>query len=211
MEVVSQGGCRRLFYTTAGEVDGLQDDVGWFQMMKQANGRPSADLNISWSSVEVSLEECRQLWEPWRRALIIKLLRKTVSLKPTGSSKGLGGGTWIVLGQYLIVAKWRPNFQLSKESISLDTITCQYGHKAFECPSTAVTGAAPPPGFFVPQPNLVEPLVRRSRPLHMELGWWSSQVDSDCQEVEGKVELPTVTNVQLMFRDLTRILEGWRM
>lgn len=81
MEVVSQGGCRRLFYTTAGEVDGLQDDVGWFQMMKQANGRPSADLNISWSSVEVSLEECRQLWEPWRRALIIKLLRKTVSLK----------------------------------------------------------------------------------------------------------------------------------
>lgn len=184
------------------------------------------------------------------------------------------------------MAKWRPNFQLSKESISLDTITwsffifvweenstesgweageghedwyndngndigeicsymcwsrssqtahitgansrtsskcgvwgspsclfscSQYGHKAFECPSTAVTGAAPPPGFFVPQPNLVEPLVRRSRPLHMELGWWSSQVDSDCQEVEGKVELPTVTNVQLMFRDLTRILEGWRM
>lgn len=65
MEVVSQGGRRGLFYMAAREVDGLQDDPEWFQMMEQANGHLSAYLNIAWPLVEVSLEEYRQLWEPW--------------------------------------------------------------------------------------------------------------------------------------------------
>lgn len=46
----------------------------------------------------------------------------------------------------------------------------------------------------------------------MELGWWSSQVDGDDQEIlEEKIELSIITDVQLMFKDLTGFQDSRRL
>lgn len=44
------------------------------------------DDDHAWLAVNISVEECLALWRPWRRALIIKLLWKTVS--PMSLTKG---------------------------------------------------------------------------------------------------------------------------
>ncbi|KAK8539688.1 hypothetical protein V6N13_072320 [Hibiscus sabdariffa] len=56
--------------------------------MKEAWGRPSlteasadSEKTGPWPRVTITKEECISLWKPWRRALIVKVLGKSVSYK----------------------------------------------------------------------------------------------------------------------------------
>lgn len=103
-----------------------------------------------WPNVEVPLEKGHMLWQPWKRALILKVLGKSVSLRVLeqrtkdlwkfewGSEiidleKGyflvrfysrkdymhvLENGPWVIMGHYLTVFKWRPNFRPSMEKVT---------------------------------------------------------------------------------------------
>lgn len=81
-DVLRQGSqTMRLFYTVVGEVEEENDDRDCFQNMEHVNGEPSRKLNVAWPSIDITVEECRQLSILWHRALVIKLLGKAVSLK----------------------------------------------------------------------------------------------------------------------------------
>lgn len=62
-------------------MEGGKDDQDWFQALEYTRQGPSIELNVAWTLVEITIDECRQLYAPWRRALVVKLLGKTVSLK----------------------------------------------------------------------------------------------------------------------------------
>lgn len=111
------------------------------KLFMSTSDNSSAD-SISHRQVEISKEKYTSLFNPWRGALILKLLGKTVSFKVlqqrtsdlwnlkwgyelidmkgrfslarffsrTDYLQVLEGGPWIVMGHYLTVAKWRPNF-----------------------------------------------------------------------------------------------------
>lgn len=49
--------------------------------MENVQDGPTIDLNIVWPLVDITLEECRQLWAPWKCALVVKLLGNTVGLR----------------------------------------------------------------------------------------------------------------------------------
>lgn len=34
--------------------------------------------NYAWPAVQLSVEDCKRLWQPWYRALIVKVLDKSV-------------------------------------------------------------------------------------------------------------------------------------
>lgn len=108
------------------------------------------ERDLAMPVIDFSLEECQQLWRPWRKALILKLLGKTVSFRILEQrtkdlwklewgcelidlEKGfyvarfyseadyirvLEGGPWIIMGHYLTVMKWKPNFRPSLATIT---------------------------------------------------------------------------------------------
>ncbi|KAI5667628.1 hypothetical protein M9H77_17481 [Catharanthus roseus] len=103
-----------------------------------------------WRHIPLSLEERKNWSLPWKRALVLKLLGRNISLRILNQhlqdlrkleygfelldmenasimvrfySRGdylkvLEGGPWIVLGHYLMVSKWRPNFCPYTEEIT---------------------------------------------------------------------------------------------
>lgn len=104
--------------------------------------------------VEISKDKYLSLFNPWRGALILKLLGKSVSFRVLEQRtselwklkwgyelidleggfflarfftrdnylKALEGGPWIIMGHYLTVTKWRPNFRPSMKKVSTTAI-----------------------------------------------------------------------------------------
>lgn len=122
------------------ELDGLCDEE--FDVMAEANGKNPV--------VKLSAEKYHSLFKPWKGALVLKLLGKSISYKTmeqrtrtlwkleasyelidlekgyylarffTRSDyyKVLEGGPRITLGHYVPVAKWRPDFRPSMETVN---------------------------------------------------------------------------------------------
>lgn len=99
------------------------------------------------------------------------------------------------------------------EGLYLVCYSCdQYRHKAFECLSIAVTGAAPLPGFSVPQLNTVEPPMMEERTA--TYGPWMVVQPGRQRRPRNsgeKIELSIITDVQLMFKDSTGIRDSRRV
>lgn len=134
------------FYTGEDEEERFEGVDALFS----TEGSEEAENALSPRQVEIPKDKYMSLFSPWRGALILKLLGKTVSLRVlqqrTSTLWGLQwgyelidmehgfflarfftredylrvleGGPWIVMGHYLTVTKWRPNFRPSTETIS---------------------------------------------------------------------------------------------
>lgn len=125
-------------YTGDGE-DDITDDLGMADVIQAPLDAVDPE---TCPIVELSWEEYRELWKPWRRALILKVLGRNIHFRILEScirrmwqldlgcelidmAKGfiiahfysqqdylkvLQDGPWMVMGSYLTVSKWRPNF-----------------------------------------------------------------------------------------------------
>ncbi|KAI5661200.1 hypothetical protein M9H77_20523 [Catharanthus roseus] len=89
---------------------------------------PTDPLAIqAWPFVDIETETYKQLWKPWKRALIVKVLGKSITFKALEQRvKDIWKLPWgcqmidpehgYVL-HYLTVARWRPNFRPSTDVI----------------------------------------------------------------------------------------------
>lgn len=136
-----QGKPSRLeFYTGEGE-DDLMDDMSMADIIQPDMEEFDPDIC---PVVDIPWDHYRQCWKPWRRALVIKVLGKSISYRilqdrlprlwqlelgcelvdidkgyvvarfysQADYFKVLNGGPWMVMGNYLTITKWRPNFSL---------------------------------------------------------------------------------------------------
>lgn len=122
---------------------------------------PTTDVSPDSTSprqVDIPKDKYMSLFQPWRGALILKLLGKSVSFRVlqqrTADLWGLQwgyelidlehgfflarffsredylrvleGGPWTVMGHYLTIAKWRPNFRPSVEKISTTLVWIRF-------------------------------------------------------------------------------------
>lgn len=134
-----QGKGKKLeIYTGEGEED-IIDDLDMSDAIQ--NQRDVVDPETC-PIVDLPWEEYRALWQPWRWALILKVLGRSLNFKMVEQrirqlwslelgcelidmAKGfiiarfyskkdyltvLEGGPWMVLGSYLTISKWQPNF-----------------------------------------------------------------------------------------------------
>lgn len=100
--------------------------------------------------VDIPWDHYRTCWKPWRRALVLKVLSKSISFRVLQDrilrvwklemgcelvdiDKGyivarfytqedyyrvLNGGPWMVMGNYITITKWRPNFSPSEHVLT---------------------------------------------------------------------------------------------
>lgn len=111
----------------------------------------------------VALEpfECQTLWQPWKRALILKLIGRNISLKQrlqdlwcfrwgfelvdldggyfivrfyskVNYDHALSQGPWITSGHYLTIIKWRPNFDPLTAMISSTSVWVHFPNLPIE-------------------------------------------------------------------------------
>lgn len=121
--------------------DNMDDEEG-LDLSNLVDPLKSIDADLAMPVIDFTLEECQQLWKPWRKALILKVLGRNVSFKvleqrtrdlwqlewgcklidlekgfyvarffsEADYTRVLEEGPWLIMGHYLAVMKWRPNF-----------------------------------------------------------------------------------------------------
>ncbi|KAI5674607.1 hypothetical protein M9H77_14971 [Catharanthus roseus] len=95
---------------------------GMYRKIQEGGGGRVFDV----PSMLLSPEKYKQLWKPWRRALMVKVLGRTVTyriLEQRDYEHVLDGGPWVVMGNHLTVAKWRPSFRPMHDKI-MSTLVC---------------------------------------------------------------------------------------
>lgn len=126
---------------------GEEDDYDFteFEDLCEQQSKAAEEAPSKCSVVPISPEKYHSLFQPWKGALLLKLLGKSVSLRVLEQRTRdlwqlewgcqmidmendyflarfykredyfyvLEGGPWIVMGHYLTVAKWKPNFRSS--------------------------------------------------------------------------------------------------
>lgn len=129
------------FYSGDGEEDPL-DDLGLMDILQNQDvveGKICPVVDLSWESY-------KQSWQPWHRALVLGKSFTFNMLEPrirrawqlelgcelidigkgfivpcfysrADYMKVLNGGLWTILGHYLTITKWRPNFKLAENEI----------------------------------------------------------------------------------------------
>lgn len=139
-------------------------DFSEFETLCELNNKGSKEYAHSSPVVPISLEKYHSLFQPWRGALLLKLLGKNVSFRilehrtrniwnlQQGCElidleqgfcmarfysredyfKVLEGGPWIILGHYLTVTKWKPNFRPSMEKVQSTLVWVRFSELPLE-------------------------------------------------------------------------------